>query len=194
MLPVFSIDYGLVKPYAEPVPNMIAIPDTPRFLSGFLVFLGTALVAWSWNQQELLGLAVAVAACGLLWLAALWQQRLNLATPCFILLALINLASVTFLAAPPSLGLISQLLLLGAWDLSYLASQVALLASTSDVDAYITRHLIRLGIVLGIGLILGMLPLRIGFAISFVPTLLLTLVSMLVLYWVIGGFKKLSDP
>ncbi len=172
---------------------MIAIPDTPRFLSGFLAFLGTAFVVWSWNQVELPGLAVAAAACGLLWLAGLWKQRLELATPCFLLLALVNLASVTFLAALPSLGLIAQLLLLGAWDLSYLARQVSLLASTADMDAYITRHLQRLGLVLGIGLLLGLLSLQIGFTLPFVPVLLLTLVSLLVLYWVMGGIKKLSD-
>ncbi len=173
---------------------MIAIPDIPRFLSGFLVFLGSVLIAWSWNQEELPGLVVAVAVFGLLWIVGLWQQRLGLATPCFILLALLNLASVTFLIALPTLGLICQLLLLGAWDLSYLASQVSILASGADVDAYITRHLTRLGIVLGIGLALGMLPLQVGFTMPFVPTLLLTLVSVLILYWVIGGFKKLSEP
>ncbi len=174
-------------------PAMIAHTDTPRFLSGFLVFLGSVLIAGSANQQAVWSLVLAAAACGLLWLAGLWQQRLQLATPCFLALALVNVAGVILQAVTPVLGLISLLLLLGAWDLSYLAGQVVQLASGTDVDTYIIRHLSRLGRVLGIGLVLGILALQVNFTLPFLPTLLLALVSMLTLYWVISGIKKLSD-
>lgn len=170
---------------------MFAPERLPRYLCGGALLLACALLAEPWLQARQWPLAGLAGACALLWLLGLRQNRPGLATPCFLGLCLVNVIGV-IVNATAVLGVLCQTLLLGCWDLNYLSAKAERLASATDRDAYVTRHLLRLGAVLAIGCALGLLFLQVRFALPFAPTLLVGLACILLLYWFVSGLKKLS--
>lgn len=126
------------------------------------------------------------------WLAALQQRRDGFGSPMFILVSLCCLAGATLGHLTPLTGLVCIVLLLAAWDLHHLAWRMLSLTASIDPDAYLIRHLLRLGAVLGVGLILALIPLQATFSLPFVPTLALAIACCALLFWAISGARKLS--
>lgn len=126
------------------------------------------------------------------WLAALQQRRDGFGSPLFILVSLCCLAGATLGHMTPLTGLVCIVLLLATWDLHHLAWRMLSLTESIDPDAYLTRHLLRLGAVLGVGLILALIPLQATFSLPFVPTLALAIACCALLFWAISGARKLS--
>lgn len=170
----------------------ISSASLPRFLCGMAVVLAAALIT-----QPLLAASQRIAAgilavLVLLWILALWQDRSGFATPCFALLALLDIGFLTAGYTPSTLALLALVLLLGAWDLNHLSRKVAQLATGVDVEGYIQRHLYRLAMVLGAGFALGWISMRVRFTLPFPAMLILGIVCVALLYWVLGSTKKLG--
>ena len=127
------------------------------------------------------------------WLVALQRQWDRLGSPLFIVASLCGLAGTTLGHMTPLIGLVSTVMLLAAWDLQHLAWRMLNLTSTMDADAYLIRHLVRLGLVLALGLILALLPLQFSFELPFVPTLAIGIACCAILFWALGAARKLSN-
>lgn len=163
-----------------------------RFIVGTLLTATAVLACTQLATAESWVLFGGVVAAAVVWLAALQQRRDGFGSPMFILTSLCCLAGATLGHLTPLTGLACIVLLLAAWDLHHLAWRMLSLTDSIDPDAYLVRHLLRLGAVLGAGLLLALIPLQATFSLPFWPTLILALVCCALLFWAIGGARKLS--
>ena len=163
-----------------------------RFIAGVLLTAVAILACTQLAAAESWVLFGGVVAAVTVWLAALQQRRDGFGSPMFILVSLCCLAGATLGHLTPLTGLVCIVLLLAAWDLHHLAWRMLSLTDSIDPDAYLFRHLLRLGAVLVVGLILALIPLQTTFSLPFVPTLALAIACCALLFWAISGARKLS--
>ena len=163
-----------------------------RFIAGALLIATAILACTQLAATESWVLFGGVAAAAAVWLAALQQRRDGFGSPMFILAGLCCLAGTTLGHLTPLTGLVCIVLLLAAWDLHHLAWRMLSLTDAIDPDAYLIRHLLRLGGVLAAGLALALVPLQVTFSLPFVPTLALAIACCALLFWAISGARKLS--
>ena len=163
-----------------------------RFIAGVLLTAVAVLACTQLAAAESWVLFGGVVAAATVWLAALQQRRDGFGSPMFILVSLCCLAGATLGHLTPLTGLVCIVLLLAAWDLHHLAWRMLSLTDSIDPDAYLFRHLLRLGAVLVVGLILALIPLQTTFSLPFVPTLALAIACCALLFWAISGARKLS--
>ena len=163
-----------------------------RFIAGTLLTAVAILAGTQLAAAESWVLFGGVVAAVTVWLAALQQRRDGFGSPMFILVSLCCLAGATLGHLTPLTGLVCIVLLLAAWDLHHLAWRMLSLTESIDPDAYLFRHLVRLGAVLAAGLILALIPLQTIFSLPFVPTLALAIACCALLFWAISGARKLS--
>lgn len=164
----------------------------PRYLSGLLLLGACGLLVFQLRSAELWQIAVVAGGLTVIWLVGLWQKRPGLASPCFIGLGVLNAVGV-IVQGRVGTGLFCQVLLLGSWDLDYLATQATLLVEDADMEAFIMKHLRRLGTVLLAGLILGWVPMQVAITLPLFPALLVGFLFILTLYAFIGGMRRLNS-
>ena len=163
-----------------------------RFIAGALLIAVAVVAGTQLAAAESWVLCGGVAASVAIWLAGLVQRRDGFGSPMFILTSLCCLVGTTLGHLAPVTGLVCVVLLLAGWDLHHLAWRMLNLTGSIDPDAYLVRHLLRLGGMLATGLVLALIPLQFTFRLAFVPTLILAMACCALLFWALGGARKLS--